>query len=234
MLAPLGPDTDISSRTGRSSTGLDPGTIASNPLYHALQDIVDAAANLSLDIRSQADVVYHFVPLAKGSSFKPEAMTCANLAPMQTASPYSGAVAGTGSRRTNVSALVKVVCFEGLTAYRQGGGELATSKLEGQGTDAYWEEGGQGWRDHGGRVINNRDRERRHDPSDGFRSRVLAKGVVALEWQDRPKKNAQQADGRSPSETGQGKQLLDIVTDEVKKMEEEERRNDGWFNAIGF
>ncbi|GAB1741747.1 hypothetical protein NU219Hw_g7157t1 [Hortaea werneckii] len=149
-----------------------------------LAAIIALAADLSRWMRQLDDVVYYWPPTFKDEEFEPGRMECVNLQQMLDESPYQkldvqGRVRPQlqpGQEHRN-EAIVRVVCFPGLVAYRQGGGEL------------------------GEKLLAERDRRRGKESSvprdvqmaqarsrdtvsvdDGYRTKVICKAVVYLTW----------------------------------------------------
>ena len=149
-----------------------------------LAQIVDAAASLSREMRKSPDVVYYWPPTFKDEEFEPARMECLNLENMIRNSPYDKravqghdrAVVRPGQEDRN-EAIVRVVCFPGLVAYRQYGGDLAMRELEEEKSRP----------DHAPPDVKSRrkilDRHGQElTPDNGFRTRVICKSVVLLEW----------------------------------------------------
>jgi len=153
----------------------DAANFAVDPLFRELRYIVNSAATLNQHIRTQPDVVFYWVPVYKGMEYELERMTCANLWPVQRDSPFNDPDADVDP---DVKALIRVVCFHGLTSYRRGGGDLARYMLEREKRKGYFEPGGQGEMDGVRPPRKGED----VDVESGFRSRVLAKAIVALSW----------------------------------------------------
>ncbi|KAK3683168.1 hypothetical protein LTR37_020481 [Vermiconidia calcicola] len=153
-----------------------------------LINIVSGAGQLNRDMRSDSRVVYYWPPTFKDEEFEPGRMECFNLKAMIQGSPYDKktvngmdrAILRPG-REEESEAVVRVVCFPGLVAYRQHGGELAQREL--------------GVEDERRRpekvlppdVLAQRKRlasSNRNEltGSEGFRTRVLCKSTVLLQW----------------------------------------------------
>jgi len=145
--------------------------------------VVHQAAGLSRFMRLQVDVVYYWPPTFKDEEFERARMECLDLFPMLRDSPYQRQLVN-GSEHTVLlpdkeeqkEAIVRVVSFPGLVAYRQGGGDLAARLLKAEerrlsrappdvrasaqhGKDPDVPEGDQ-----------------------GYRTRILCKSVVHLQW----------------------------------------------------
>jgi len=180
-------------------------------------------------------------------------MTCANLYPVQKSSPYNARPSswdehddaghmvvddddGTEYREIgeegisehmlpNAVARVRVVCCHGLTSYRCGGGSLAARLLEEEAKPGYFESGGKGWLLNHGRA--RKEEQTVSTVEDGFRSRVLAKGIVALSWAE--KKTRAQEDGYGNGQEGdrEGVSLVDLARRELVELERERQGNDG-------
>lgn len=161
-----------------------------NPSHFThLLSIVELATDLHLDMRRQPDVVYYPQPIFKDEEFDPSRMSCANLRPTQEDCPLinydeNGHEIPSGNPKGDSSdiALVRVVLFQGLVAYRKGGGALAEEMLERERwarhvvplvKDQRWEDGRKAAAKRPVRDVG---------VGDGFRSKVLAKGIVALGW----------------------------------------------------
>ncbi|EME82946.1 uncharacterized protein MYCFIDRAFT_90185 [Pseudocercospora fijiensis CIRAD86] len=151
-------------------------------VHWKLKQIVRKAAEASRAMRQQEDVVYYWPPTFKDEEFEPARMECYNLNEMISHSPYDKTkVQGKFERamlregeEQRSEAIVRVVCFPGLVAYRQHGGDMAVEEMQAD------------------------ERENSHAPEDvrrarmrfgekldvnhGFRSRVLCKSVVQLQW----------------------------------------------------
>ncbi|GAB7344163.1 hypothetical protein MBLNU457_2056t1 [Dothideomycetes sp. NU457] len=153
----------------------DASKLANDPFFRELHYIVRSAATLNNLIRMQPDIVFYWVPVYRGMEFELERMTCANLWPVQRSSPFNDPDADVDP---DVKALVRIVCFHGLTSYRRGGGDQARYMLEREKRKGYFEPGGQGEEDGVRPPRKGED----VDVDSGFRSRVLAKAIVALSW----------------------------------------------------
>lgn len=151
-----------------------------------MHQIVTIAAHLARAMRCLPDVVYYFPPTFKDEEFDPERMECLNLAAMISHSPYKRKVQKGGyvtaeldGDKESSEAIVQIVAFPGLVAYRQGGGELAKSQL----ADERRCDGS----DNAPPDVRHSRRMARDSPwsltgDEGFRSRILCKGVVHLMW----------------------------------------------------
>lgn len=194
----------------------DAKNLASDPFFRELHRIVFTAAALNHSIRVQSDVIFYWVPVHKGMEFELERMTCANLWPVQRCSPFNDSEADVDP---DVKALVRVVCFHGLTSYRRGGGDQARYMLERENREDYFEPGGQGDMD---RIRSPREGED-VDVESGFRSRVLAKAIVALSWGvERPNETAV-LNGTEKEFIGEGAQKEDSRYLDLMKICNDER-----------
>jgi hypothetical protein len=134
--------------------------------------------------------VYYWPPTFKDEEFEPGRMECFNLKAMISESPYDKktvngferAVLRDGHEHEG-DAIVRVVAFPGLVAYRQHGGALAQQELED-------EENQKRKRDGREKLPPDVQRHRRMLASqeksltgdEGFRTRVISKSVVLLQW----------------------------------------------------
>lgn len=116
---------------------LEPFCEAKKSLPHlCLYKVVYHAGQLSRMMRRASDVVYYWPPIFKDEEFEPGRMEAMNLAGMIHGSPYDRetingrerAILKPG-REDESEAIVRVVCFPGLVAYRQGGGDLAKIEI---------------------------------------------------------------------------------------------------------
>ena len=159
----------------------------------ALFDIVVAAADIARDMRKAHDVIYYWPPTFKDEEFEPARMECLNLNDMIHHSPYDRQQIDGRDRpvlregQANRSqAIVRVVCFPGIQAYRQGGGELAKNQLAaertgvGRGADAVNAPPDVLAVRRKVAVTNRYGEEYTGD--EGIRTRVISKGVVLLKW----------------------------------------------------
>lgn len=151
-------------------------------LTDRLHSIVTTAAHLARSMRCLTDVVYYFPPTFKDEEFEPERMECLNLADMIRESPYKHSVREGGyvtaelrGEQERSQAIVQIVAFPGLVAYRQGGGSLAQTQLAEERR-----------RDGSDNAPPDVKRARRMGGTftgdEGFRTRILSKGVVHLMW----------------------------------------------------
>lgn len=153
-----------------------------------LRTIISDAARLARAMRCMTDVVYYFPPTFKDEEFDPARMEALNLDSMIEHSPYKRKV-HKGSRlvtaelenpqEENSEAIVQIVAFPGLVAYRQGGGSLAQTQL----ADERKRDGS----DKLPKDVQLSRRSARDSPwtltgNEGFRTRILCKGVVHLMW----------------------------------------------------
>lgn len=153
----------------------------------ALTDIVYHAGATARLMRSTRDTIFYFPPTLKDEEFEPARMECLNLQAMIRSSPYDKqevqgrdrAVLRKGQDAQS-QAIVRVVCFPGIQAYRQGGGDLAKKQLaaERNGTS---DDDNAPPDVRAARRITKRNGEA-YTVSDGVRTRILAKGVVLLQW----------------------------------------------------
>ncbi|CAK3747409.1 Hypothetical predicted protein [Lecanosticta acicola] len=153
-------------------------------LYDDLCAVIIQAGFLSRLMRQAPDVVFYWPPTFKDEEFEPSRMECLNLNDMITNSPYKKKTVGGIERAALIDddpetvakseAIVRIVCFPGLVAYRREGGKLAEEEIAREknrpdyapadvmavrraGTDALTSE-------------------------TGFRSKVICKSVVFLQW----------------------------------------------------
>ena len=154
-----------------------------------LYDIVFFAGRLSRIMRQAPDVVYYWPPTFKDEEFEPSRMECLNLKNMILDSPYEKkevqgierAVVREAHKGPNTEAIVKVVCFPGLVAYRQYGGETGAKEIAAENNRGGIREPDDVRRARQYRVKNGV--EQIPDPNaHGFRSRVVCKSVVYLTW----------------------------------------------------
>ncbi|KAK3674143.1 hypothetical protein LTR78_005990 [Recurvomyces mirabilis] len=162
------------------------------PLYHSamgtsaaptrihFKDIASSAASISRILRLQSDVVYYWPPTFKDEEVEPARMECLNMTDMLEHSPYVKQDAGHGhpvlseDRRADSQAIVQIVCFPGLVAYRKGGGGLAKHTLAREGRrpstappDVQ-------------RVQQMRDGQ--YTGQEGIRTKTILKAAVHLKW----------------------------------------------------
>jgi len=149
-----------------------------------LGTIVNQAAELSRFIRLQGDVIYYWPPTFKDEEFDPERMECLNLSATVRESPYQKKITngrehvklqpGSEDRR---EAIVRIVCFPELVAYRQGGGDLAARMLEEEKLET----------DDLPPDVRAQKRRKKEGPfrltgEEGIRTRTICKSVVHLQW----------------------------------------------------
>lgn len=150
----------------------------------ALQELIRKAGQLSRLMRQAPDVVYYWPPTFKDEEFEPSRMECLNLNYMITNSPYKKKKVGGIERATLIDdkpetvakseAIVRVVCFPGLVAYRRLGGTLAKKEIaEEKDRKDYAPADVQALRRAGVDALT---------PDTGFRSKVIFKSVVFLKW----------------------------------------------------
>jgi hypothetical protein len=156
---------------GKSSTGWN-----AIKTRQTLRRIVETAGNLNRSLRATADVVYQWTSTFKDEEFDPSRMECYNLRHMIDESPYdkspsNGRPILREGREKESEAIVQVVCFPGLVAYRQYGGELGKRELEA---------------DQARRSGMPADVQRRYpaqsETQTGFRTRTICKSIVHLVW----------------------------------------------------
>jgi hypothetical protein len=172
-------------------------------LWHELFEIVNDAGQFSRQIRMCSTVIYHRPPTFKdgmyvhvtwkrsnpnmeSEEFDPERMECLNVTSMINNSPYELKKQPNDETRSVLKgatekseAIVRVTAFPGLVAHRKGGGHLAKKllaeeKIKDQASEANLPP----------------DVRRAHKLSagepvheaHGFRTRVICKSVVHLEW----------------------------------------------------
>ncbi|KAI6832705.1 hypothetical protein KC332_g6433 [Hortaea werneckii] len=148
-----------------------------------LAAIIALAADLSRWMRQLDEVVYYWPPTFKDEEFEPGRMECANLRQMLDESPYQKLdVQGRmrprlqpGQEHRN-EAIVRVVCFPGLVAYRKGGGELGEKLLAEQDRRR-----GNANVPHDVQLARARSRDS-VSVDDGYRTKVICKAVVHLTW----------------------------------------------------
>lgn len=95
-------------------------------LLTALSDIVTQAAVLSVSMRLDPDTVYYFAPTSKGGWYDPQTMEYFNMKTMEASRPRKRTWAASEGpaekkRAQGDEPLVRIVCMDGCTAYRQGG-----------------------------------------------------------------------------------------------------------------
>lgn len=147
-----------------------------------LWSIVYHAGQLSRMMRIATDVVYYWPPTFKDEEFEPSRMEALNLIDMITKSPYKRekvngherAILNEGKEEQS-EAIVRVVCFPGLVAYRRHGGALAEREIE-----AEKQRGLQVPEDV--QTQHRRRGEQPLTPNQGIRSKVICKSRVLLEW----------------------------------------------------
>ncbi|KAK4627477.1 uncharacterized protein CLAFUR5_11763 [Fulvia fulva] len=154
-----------------------------------LYDIVYFAGRLSRIMRQAPDVVYYWPPTFKDEEFEPSRMEVFNLKDMILKSPYEKtkvqgierAIVREGHKDDNTEAIVQIVCFPGLVAYRQYGGGTGGKEIEAEQSRGTIREPDDVRRARAYRVRNGV--EEIPDPSShGFRSRLVCKSVVHLIW----------------------------------------------------
>ncbi|EME45943.1 hypothetical protein DOTSEDRAFT_70074 [Dothistroma septosporum NZE10] len=163
---------------------------AVNERQKRLYDIVYFAGRLSRIMRQAPDVVYYWPPTFKDEEFDPSRMECVNLKDMILKSPYEKkqvngidrAIVRDGVQSENTEAIVKVVCFPGVVAYRQYGGETGRKELKAEENRGSIREPEDVRRVREARRVRNGVEEVPDPNSHGFRSRVVCKSVVHLTW----------------------------------------------------
>ncbi|KAI7498451.1 hypothetical protein KC367_g5076 [Hortaea werneckii] len=148
-----------------------------------LAAIIALAADLSRWMRRLDEVVYYWPPTFKDEEFEPGRMECVNLRQMLDESPYQKLdIQGRmrprlqpGQEHRN-EAIVRVVCFPGLVAYRQGGGELGGKVLAEQDRRR-----GNGSVPRDVQIAQARSRDN-VGVDDGYRTKVICKAVGHLTW----------------------------------------------------
>lgn len=146
-----------------------------------LAAIISLAAKIAELIRRASDVVYYWPPAFKDEEFDPARMEAINLCQMIQSSPYDKKKVGGVQRAVlreglehQKEAIVRIVTFPGIVAYRQYGGRLAAAELAAEG------EAEKGQPED---VLRARDRFGQGvTAKQGFRSRLITKSVVYLEW----------------------------------------------------
>lgn len=149
--------------------------------YNKLGEIVWFAASLSRDMCMARDAVYYWPPIFKDEEFDPSRMECINLRAMIEQSPYEKkkvegrerAVLAKGCE-DRCEAIVRIVCFPGLVVYRSQGGKLATKELQDE------KNGRPGFEPPD--VVAQNARHGQTTVTQGYRSKVICKGVVFGAW----------------------------------------------------
>ncbi|EMC99318.1 hypothetical protein BAUCODRAFT_154961 [Baudoinia panamericana UAMH 10762] len=143
--------------------------------------IVSHAVDLSHVMRCTEDIVYFWPPTFKDETFEPARMECLNLANMYRHSPFVKQDSGERQRpklrpgsEDQSDAIVRIMCFPGLIAYRKGGGELAQEQLR-------WERRQTNNAPPDVRLVQ-QTRDGNYSGYEGFRTRVLCKAIVHLQW----------------------------------------------------
>lgn len=150
-------------------------------LGDGLYSIVHHAGQLSRMMRMASDIVYYWPPTFKDEEYEPSRMEAQNLKEMIEGSPYDKETINGRDRaklkagRENQSeAIVRVVCFPGLAAYRQFGGELAKKEIAEEKRGIPVPADVQAHRRRAG--------EQPLTVDQGLRSRVVRKSLVLLQW----------------------------------------------------
>ncbi len=159
-----------------------------------LQKIVMVAGNLSRSMRmhQDGDVVYYWSTTFKDEEFDPGRMECLNLKSMIEHSPYIKTTENgyeraimnpsfKDERRDETEAIVRIVCFPGLTAYRRHGGELAKQILADE-EAATRSEAFHQPPDVRGRNKHLAAEEKELTGKEGFRTKTICKSIVHLQW----------------------------------------------------
>lgn len=156
-------------------------------MYGVLHSTVVSAGDLAQAMRQSRDTIYYWPATFKDEEFEPSHMECINVGEMIRDSPYDKQTsggrdlpilrAGTDHRK---QAIVRVVCFPGLEVYRQGGGELAKQQLKAEKNAPNEDNAPPDVMRMRRRVTNKYGQE--YTGKEGFRTRVLCKSVVLLEW----------------------------------------------------
>lgn len=160
---------------------LEPFCTVDQPFREGLYSIVIHAGQLGRMMRLASDVVYYWPPTFKDEEFEPSRMEALNVIEMIEGSPYTKVEVNGRERavlkegRENESeAIVRVVCFPGLVAYRRFGGELAKKEIEAEKQGMPVPADVQAHRRRGG--------EKPLAVDQGIRSRVIRKSLVLLQW----------------------------------------------------
>lgn len=148
-----------------------------------LTSIIKLAAKIAELIRKAPDVVYYWPPAFKDEEFEPARMEAYNLEQMIENSPYDKRKVGGYHRAVlkdpksaNTEAIVRIVAFPAIVAYRQYGGKLAVAELRA-------EEAADHQPLTAPELRQPRDRYNNLiTPKQGFRSRLINKSVVHLAW----------------------------------------------------
>lgn len=151
----------------------------SNADRDRLVDIIEHAVQVANLIRLTPDVVYYWPPTFKDEEFEPARMESINLEDMIQNSPYDRVTNSHGERAVlrdanksdESEAIVRIVAFPGIVAYRRYGGLLAQNEIDHEGVMS--------------RGFPKDVRDRYGAPKtakSGFRSRLISKSVVYLVW----------------------------------------------------
>lgn len=155
-------------------------------LQGELFELVRGAARFSRLMRLVPDVVYHWASVFKDEEFEPHRMECFNLVDMIQNSPYEKKVVGgmeravprEGADPNKTEAIVKIVCFPGLIAYRKAGGSLAQQELDKEKARPDYAPPDV----KAARKKLARGGDDAFDGTEGFRSKTICKSVVYLVW----------------------------------------------------
>lgn len=155
---------------------------STKPLDLDLYSIVSHAGLLNQMMRLASDVVYYWPPTFKDEEFEPGRMEALNLTDMIENSPYDRKeVNGRDrailkpDRKEESEAIVRVVCFPGLVAYRQFGGDLAKKEIAAEKRRGVHEP--EDVQAHRRRIG-----EQPLTVTQGIRSRTIRKSLVLLQW----------------------------------------------------
>ena len=162
-----------------NGTGNDPRKLLSGRLSSCIR----IAIRLSRTMRLHGEVIYYWPPTFKDEEFEPSRMEVLNLESMIKHSPYKKVKDSKGrdtavldrDQASKSEAIVRVVCFPGLVAYRQGGGDLGQEQLDAE----------QSRPDHAPPDVRQRRRmagDNEKTVDDGFRTKTICKSVVCLQW----------------------------------------------------
>nr|POE59290.1 hypothetical protein CFP56_24559 [Quercus suber] len=152
--------------------------ISPSALRAPLATLLETAATLSRTMRSHPDTIYHFPPTFKDEELDPARMEPRNLAALHETSPWQRPAPGherptlAPGTEHRQQALVRIVGFPGLVSYRQGGGGVARLALVNE---------ARGASTLPGDVRAARKGQERGE-CEGFRTRVLCKASVQIQW----------------------------------------------------
>ena len=148
-----------------------------------LSSCIRIAIHLSRTMRLHGEVIYYWPPTFKDEEFEPSRMEVLNLESMIKHSPYKKVKDSKGrdtavldkDQASKSEAVVRVVCFPGLVAYRQGGGDLGQEQLDAEHSRP----------DHAPPDVRQSRRmagDNEKTVDDGFRTKTICKSVVCLQW----------------------------------------------------